>query len=193
MKKSLINRIMTLACPIVNLLIGVALLAIPELAMEWVCPVLAVSMLLVGIVQVISYLMTSPGKNADNNGFGIGVLLLVLAVTILMRQEQVLQMIPFVLGLMIALNGIRELQNGVDVTRLHIPRAWIVVLVALVNLILGVVLMFNPFAATVAALNTALGIGLIVSGCADLVTTLVIYAKSRESTSPGEVVSNQDM
>ena len=181
MKKTTMNRVLTLAYPALNLLIGVVLMTAPELAISLVCPVLGVAMLLIGIMQIISYLAMPVEKSTDSNRFGTGVLLLILAVTILVRQEWVLQMIPFILGLMIALNGIRELQNGVDVMRLKISNAWIVIIVALVNLILGVVLMVNPFSG-LTMLNTALGVGLIVSGCADLVTTLVIYSKRRKNS-----------
>lgn len=175
------NKLIIFGSPVLYLVLGIMLLLFSETALGAIGYVVAAAMALVGIVSLVSYLLRSAEQNVDSNGFSFGLIMLILAVTVFLKSSVIVKVLPALLGFFIALNGVRELQNSVDAYRLKISNSWIVSVVAIVNLILGIVLMANPFSA-LSALLTALGIGLVASGAADLITTIVVAVKSHSNS-----------
>ncbi len=175
------SKLIIFGSPVLYLLLGVILLAAPEAALLLICYVVAAAMALVGVVSLVSYLTRPTEQNLESNGFSFGLVMIILGVITFLNRVAIVQIIPIMLGFFITLNGVRELQNAIDVSRMRIKNALIVTVVAIVHLLLGIVLMVNPFSA-LSALLTALGIGLVISGAADLITTLVIAAKIHKQT-----------
>jgi len=174
------NKLIIFGSPVLYLVLGVILLLFSETALGVIGYVVAAAMALVGIVSLVSYLSRPAEQNVDSNGFSFGLVMLILGVATFLNNASIAEVLPVSLGFFIALNGVRELQNSVDAYRLKISNSWIVTVVAIVNLLLGIVLMANPFSA-VTALLTALGVGLVVSGAADLITTIVVAVKSHSN------------
>lgn len=174
------NRLIIFGSPILYLVLGVMLLLFSEAALGAIGYVVAAVMALIGIVSLVSYLMRSAEQNLDSNGFSFGLVMLILGVAVFLNSTILAELLPVLLGSFIALNGVRELQNSVDAYRLKIKNSWIVTIAAIINLLLGFVLMADPFS-TLTSLLTALGIGLVISGAADLITTIVVTIKSRSN------------
>lgn len=175
-----------IASPILYMALGLGLLLFPAVVMEYLCPILVVVAAVFGTVEIYGYLTRPANENFQSNGFASGVILLVLAVMIFAQKEWFMEQIVLLLGFLITLNGIRALQNWVDIVRLKINNAWITALVALLSLILGVAVMTNmPLIANVRL--TVAAVGLLLSGLADHITTMVAYAKGKkEATAKAE-------
>ena len=172
-KENLISFLSPLFC----VLLGIMTLVTADKALEIICYIACGALILTGIALIIRYLTRTMEENMASNSFLLGFVLLLLGITGVIKAEAIVNFIPFALGFLIAVNGIRELQNAIDVYRLKLPKQWVVVLVSLVNLVLGVVLMVNPgFAADV--LMKVIGVGLILSGVSDLITTMVVLKRS---------------
>lgn len=172
--------------PILYAVLGIGLLFFPNAVLEYLCPVLIVVAAVFGVIEIYSYLMRPAKENFQSNGFAAGVILLVLAVTIFVQKEWFMEQVIVLLGFLIALNGVRELQNWVDIVRLKVNNAWITALVAALNLILGIMVITNiPLIANVRL--TVAAIGLLFSGLADHITTVIAYAKGKAGSN-GEAV-----
>lgn len=167
--------------PILYAILGIGLLIFPEAVLEYLCPVLAVVAAVFGVIEIYCYLIRPANENFQSNGFAAGVILLVLAVTIFVQKEWFMEQVIVLLGFLITLNGVRELQNWVDIVRLKVNNAWITAFVAALNLVLGVMVITNiPLISNVRL--TVAAIGLLFSGLADHIATVIAYAKGKSGT-----------
>lgn len=171
------EKVVPFILPLVCVVLGAFAFTTADTALQMICYLTSLVLILLGILSIVRYLRGTAAENFASNGFVTGCILLLLGVIAIIRVNSIVLVIPFVLGFLIAVNGIRELQNAIDVYKLKLHNSWIVVAIALVNLIFGVVLMINP-GFTVAILMKVIGCGLIASGLADLVTTMVVLGKS---------------
>lgn len=162
--------------PVLCVLLGILAFITADRALQIICYVISGAFILLGLIAIVGYLRRNSEENFASNGFLFGFILLLLGITAIIKADSIALFIPFALGFLITINGIRELQNAIDAYRLALANQWIVVLVALINLVLGIILMVNPGLA-VDVLMKAIGIGLIISGIADFVTTMVILGK----------------
>ena len=170
--------IWTTGSPLVYLIVGIVLLAVSQSALRPICYMMALIAAVVGVVQVIGYIRKPVNQTAGKNGFTTGTLLLLVSVSIFANASKLISAIPFILALFIALNGIHELQNTIDVHRLHVPRAWVTALIAILHMLLGIVLLVNPFS-TQTAFLTVLGIGLVASGLTDFMVDRILATKMK--------------
>lgn len=162
--------------PLICVGLGVWAFLMADRALLMLCYLSGGLLILTGLGIAIRYLTGTPEENFANNGFVLGFVLLLLGAAAILKAEVFSKFIPFSMGFLIALNGVRQLQNAIDVFKLRLPRPWFVSIVALINLLLGIVLMVNPgFAADV--LMKWIGCGLVLSGISDFITTLVILGK----------------
>ena len=92
--------------------------------------------------------------------------------------EIVISLIPFILGVLVLCSGCSKLQDAIDLKRLGYG-SWLgLLIVAAINIILGVVLIYNPFKAAI-LLFRVLGVVLILSGAGDCFSTIYFARKLR--------------
>lgn len=165
--------------PLLCVVLGAFTFTTADTALQMICYITSLVLILLGLMSIARYLRGTAQENFGNNGFVFGCILLLLGVVAIIRVNSIIQIIPFVLGFLIAVNGIRELQNAIDVYKLRLRGQWVVVVIALINLLLGIILMINP-GFTVKILMKVIGCGLIVSGLADFITTMVVLGKGKK-------------
>ena len=98
----------------------------------------------------------------------VAILLAVLGAVCLLFPQTILSFLPFTLGCLLLLVGLMKLPSAWYAVRERLPMAWFTVLLALVPLLLGGVLFFNPFAA-VKSVVLFFGISLAAAGICDLI------------------------
>ena len=89
------------------------------------------------------------GDLVYSNEFVFGILGIVLGAVVLYKVEIVISLIPFILGVLVLCSGCSKLQDAIDLKRLDYG-SWLgLLIVAAINIILGVVLIYNPFKAAI--------------------------------------------
>ncbi|MCM1542203.1 MAG: DUF308 domain-containing protein [Blautia sp.] len=158
------------------ILLGIVALVIPE-TMERLLGFLIGGVLIVaGAVSMISYLLRDAHQNYYHNDFLHGLLGILLGIVVLYRIDIVISLVPLLLGVLVLVSGLSKLQDVIDLKRLEYGN-WIFMLVlAVINIVLGLVLIFNPMAVAT-LLFRLLGVGLIFSGITDCVTTIYFAGK----------------
>lgn len=163
---------------IIYIVIGGLLIFRPEVSYTVVCYVIAALIAVFGIINIIKYMVSDVAEGRLNNYLSIGLCMLVVAFLLLLRQKEIEGLIPTLLGLAIAVDGVIKLQRSVDLARLKFE-GWIFVLIlALLCLALGVVLILRPIDAA-KTLILVLGIGLVFCGLTGLVVGIFVKAKLR--------------
>lgn len=169
----------TLLMGVLYILLGVVALVIPETMERLLGFLIGVVLIIAGAVSMISYLLRDAHQNYYHNDFLHGLLGILLGIVVLYKAEIIISLVPFLLGTLVLVSGLSKLQDVIDLKRLEYGN-WIFMLVlAIINIVLGLILIFNPMAVA-ELLFRLLGVGLIFSGITDCATTLYFAGKIRD-------------
>ena len=163
---------------VLYILLGIVALLIPETMQKTLGYLIGVVLIVAGAVSIICYLLRDARDNYYHNEFVFGLVGIVLGVAVLYKVEVIISLIPFILGILVLFSGCSKLQDAIDLKRLSYG-SWVgMLVVAVINIILGIVLICNPFQAAV-LLFRVLGVGLILSGASDCFSTIYFARKFR--------------
>nr|WP_317283448.1 DUF308 domain-containing protein [uncultured Sellimonas sp.] len=153
--------------PFIYLVLGLVLLIKPAELTHLFCVILGITALLYGGVRLFLYYQDHKEGAAFRMDLMIGVILLIIGIISLVKSEIILSILPFILGIVIVLDSIRILQHALGLRKLLFEQWWISLIMAFVLLILGIVLITNPFGSTLLFVRF-LGFVLIADGCSDI-------------------------
>ena len=183
---------------VLNILLGIVALVLPETMERTLAFLIGAVLILAGAVSMICYLIRDAYQNYYHNDFLYGLLGVALGCVVLYKVEIVIGMISVLLGFLVLVSGFTKLQAVIDMKRLAVGN-WVVMLAfAAINVILGLVLVCRPFEAA-DLLFRVLGIGLIVSGAADVAVTVFFahriseYLKAQEAVEQAAVSVQDDV
>lgn len=174
---------------VLYVILGAILLLFPETTATTLCYALGIAAVVVGVSGVFVYLFRDAARNAYRNDFVFGLVAILLGVFIFCKVELIISLIPFILGIAVIVSGFIKLQDCIDVRRMGYGNGLILFLLALVNLVLGIVLVLNPFH-TAILLFRIMGAGLIFSGISDLVTSAYMSRKIKDYVKDMEALGN---
>ena len=126
--------------------LGVVLLVWPDTTGSVLCTLLGSLLLGYGIFQIIGFF-----TRGDEGWSGGAVYLLAglcavaLGVFALSSPEKVLSILPIALGAVVVVDSCMSLKRAFQLKALGMERWWLAVLLAVVTLLFGLVVMFNPF------------------------------------------------
>ena len=100
-----------------------------------------------------------------------------IGVWILLKPEFVIRLIPVIVGIIIILHGIYDLQQAVYLCRAKYSFWWLALLFAVLTVAFGGVLIWNPFEAMNIAVKF-IGVFLVFDGVSDL----WIFSRARRVT-----------
>lgn len=169
--------------------IGLVLAIWPETTGNVICYVAASIVLALGIIGIISYLgrLRRPVEEGVRNDLSIGLILVAVAVFIYIRSDVIIGMIPTLLGFAIVVDGLIKIQRALDLLRLKYDGWLFVMIFALFSLVLGIVVLAEPFEAA-RAMSIMLGISLMFSGISGIVSTILLHTKMKKTSTVVTVV-----
>lgn len=166
---------------IIYILFGIVLLFFPTITRALVCYLLGGLILVYGIIHVLSFFTLMGTSKFFRGDLITGLISTIIGIFIIARAELVVSVFPFVLGIVIAVNGVLNIGKSLELKALGYKK-WVAVLVmAVLTAALGLLLVFNPLKAADFAISLV-GIGLIVTGICD------IWAASRA----GKILSEEE-
>ena len=163
---------------VIYIIAGLILLIIPTVTAHVIAYTAATLSLIFGIFQITSYFISKPYD--FHRGILTGVFALFLSIFIYCKVDIVISIIPIILGFIVSFSGIYTLQQTFDLIRIK-QKGWVIMLViSSVNIILGILAIFNPFT-TAVALMCLIGVGLIFSGISDIASVLYLSDKLKKN------------
>lgn len=160
-------------------IMGIILLVYPETTARTLCYVVGIAGVVIGIFTVLAYLFRDVQKNYYRNDFILGMVEVALGAFVLYKADLIIALIPFLLGILVVISGISKLQNCIDVRRMNYGSGLVFFIMAMVNIVIGVVLVMAPFEAA-KVMFMLIGVGLLISGITDTVATLYMARKVKE-------------
>lgn len=124
---------------------GLVLLIWPTLSSAVLCYALSAGVLLYGLFRIVSYFRSKPQNALQGRDFASGLMLVALALLIFLKTEMVVSLLPMLLGLLLLFGAARETQIAVDLFRLRESRWYLPLIAALIQGILGLLILLNPF------------------------------------------------
>lgn len=147
--------------------LGVVLVVWPGGSRKIVCMAIGVVLVINGISRLLNFIFGRDGSVFSQMNLVMGIIITVIGGWILFQPGTIIAMIPILVGIIIVIHGINNLQQTVSLCQSRYDKWWVALLLALVTIGFGVLLIFNPFAA-VDTLIRFIGIFLIYDGVSDI-------------------------
>ena len=168
----------TLLSSSLYIVLGVVALVIPDTMVKTMGYLIGILLIVAGAVSMICYLLREASQNYYRNDFGYGLVGIAVGILFLYKVEWIISLVPVILGILVVASGCRKLQDVIDMKRLGYGN-WVAVLIlAAVNVVLGVALIANSLDAALLFLQLV-GAGLIFSGVTDCVTCFYLAKKAK--------------
>lgn len=174
------------------ILLGIVLVVWPDLSMQIVCTAVGAVLLIGGGVRLAVYFTAKDGSVYAQMSLIMGIVLAVVGIWILLQPDKVLAIIPIIVGIVIAMHGVNNLQQAVNLCKEKYDKWWVALILGLLTVGFGVLLICRPFA----ALDTAvmmIGIFLIYDGFSDIWIVSRVYHIAKMLKQEAEAVDVEDI
>ena len=179
--------------------LGIFLLMRPSTALNVVCYALGGVVLVCAAVQLVRYFAVERGIFQSQLTLISGIICLSLGAFLILRSDIVVRILPIVFGLFVIFDSLGRIQNALDLRRCEYPSWKGFLLLPVLSVVLGVVMILNPFG-TMETLVMAIGIILIIEGAINLLSALYTVLAIRrfsklhpETQSMLESLTGQDL
>ncbi len=132
-----------------------------------------------GIVSIVSYFSAIRENRLFNLGLLYGLLTILAGVLLFIYRIDVINVLPIILGIWIILSNLFKMQISINLSALDYT-GWIwLLLVSILMMVVGVLLIVNPFTTTL-AITTIAGIMLLISEIVNLVESIYVLIKIKK-------------
>lgn len=152
---------------VLMVVIGLILVIWPGTALRLAAQVLGVALLVAAVIFGISWYQDRHLAQRNDANLALAIVGGLLGIVVLIAPKAVISIIPWIVGLVILLNGVINLAQALDQRKAGDPR-WIIALVlAVLTLILGLIILSNPFRALTAPV-VVVGLVFLYNGVSNL-------------------------
>lgn len=158
---------------VIMVVLGLVLVIWPHILGVMLCYLLGGALILMGVIQLVVFLRGERFGFYNKFSMFMGIVLVLLGIWICTQPRIVLSIIPVVVGIIVVLHGLMDLQYTLDIRRTGNTKWWIALVAAIITLVVGLLLVFNPFTAYEVTM-ILLGIAMLYDGGSDLL--LLVFA-----------------
>ncbi|MBQ7506950.1 MAG: DUF308 domain-containing protein [Lachnospiraceae bacterium] len=168
---------------IVEIIVGICLIVDPIRFTFAMVRLVGVFLLAFGILSLITFLTGSRSDVVDENGNSIGanpatlifsIIAIVIGSILSFATTWIIGLIgvvTIIFGVFFIIFGILKIKNFADKKKAHLPASPLTIVAALISVVLGIIVIANPFTAVNAVWLVA-GIALIVTAVVDIVSLI---------------------
>ncbi len=161
------NRKATIWSSAIYIVIGLILLFFPGISGRIFCWGLGIVALAYGAGRLVNWNRLKHAGYRANGEAALGAILVLVALVCFLRPVSVLSFLPMTLGFLLILDGVGKLPLALEAFQQKTPYSGMGLLSAALPLLLGIVLVLNPFGATKTVIS-AFGVFLLLDGISDL-------------------------
>lgn len=144
--------------------LGVVLLIWPAKTIDIFCKILAIGLIIMGVVDIVSYFMN---KSIHPFAGALGLIVFLVGIWVFIKPESVVSLIPIVIGVILCVHGIQDMKLAIETKGNGYDKWWSMLIIAAISLVFGVLCIVNAFGMVKLALQF-IGIALIYDGISDL-------------------------
>lgn len=158
---------------IIMILISILLIINPTGVLNVVMIIFGLAILIDGILRFISYFKSEKESRVFSVELFMGIVEIMAGILVLIGKGIFISILPILIGIWIIVRSIMKLQISFNLKSADSER-WILILISsIVSLLLGVLIILNPFG-TVVTITVIAGIILLISSIIDLCQSLAI-------------------
>ena len=150
---------------------GIFLLTRPETAINIICYILGVILLISGVVYIIQFFSDKSSDSYLSISFIFGAFLFIFGIIILIRPDIIASIIPLLVGVWMLINGVTKLSYALTINK--VSSSTLSIIGSILIIIIGILLIFNPFEGA-KSLVRIIGISFIFYSVIDLVESILI-------------------
>lgn len=155
------------AAAILYIILGLMLIIFPGISGTVFCWGLAVAALGIAALRLSQYFRSKRDGYGNSGDLIVGIIFAFLGLICLLRADLVLSLLPLTLGIVLLVSGIFKIPAAVEMYQNRVPSYIPILVSCLIPLVLGIILISNPFGAAKGVI-TFFGISLIIGGVSDL-------------------------
>lgn len=169
----------TIISSIITIFLGILLFFQAENTLKMISYIIGIFLLVVGIASIIKTTTNKQVKLYINTSFMIGTFSSIVGFILLINPTILTSILPFCIGGWLIISGALKIQTTFALKE-TLDDTWKKMLIyAIVVLMLGIILITNPFGGAVFA-TKVIGIFLIIYSIADIVGTFMIKKEIKE-------------
>lgn len=165
---------------VIMVVIGLVLIIWPQILGVVLCYLLGGALIVMGIIQLVGFLRGERIGFYNKFSLLMGIVLILLGIWICTQPHIVLSIIPVVVGIIVILHGLMDIQYTLDIKKTGNTKWWVALLFAILTLVVGLLLVFNPFTAYEISM-ILLGVAMLYDGGSDLVLLIFSYLAQRDT------------
>ena len=173
---------------VLYLMLGVVLLLWPTLVMDIISYAFGAILLLYGLFAIIGFYRSEDRRGGAFLGLFLGIVAAAVGAIMVLYPPLIQSIIPVILGLYIAIDGLLSLKRTLELQRMDYARWNVNLILSVISAALGIFVVFHPLL-TEAALFRVIGIVLLYAGVSDLWTIFQLsqWTKEYRKTHPVDV------
>lgn len=171
-------------------LLGLVLLFWPGLSIQIVCTAVGAVLIISGAIRMVGYFTLKDGSMYSQINLIFGIIFAVVGVWIVMKPDKVLAIIPIIVGIVIALHGLHNLQQAIQLCKDQYDKWWVALLLGILTVGFGVLLICRPFAA-IDTVVMLIGAFLIYDGLSNIWIVSRIYKTAKALKQELEAVDGE--
>lgn len=166
---------------IVFSVIGVLLIAMPDISAKVIGLSVGIAMIVFGAVRLVGYFSKDLFRLAFQFDLGFGILMLALGVIVLTKPENLMPFLGVALGISVLIDSLFKIQIALDSKQFGIKSWWLIFAMAIITGIMGLILITHS-AVGAQLLTILLGISFIIEGVLNLCTVVntVLIVKNQK-------------
>ena len=160
------------------IILGILLLVSPMKSLEVAVIFFAAIMIVNGISSFISYFMLPNEERLFSLDLVTGIVTTLTGSLIYLYRMDLINVFPVILGIWIIVSNLIKMQLSINLSAIAGSNWFLLLITQILMIILGVVLITNPFSSLI-ALTTLAGSFLIIAEVASLIESIYILIKLR--------------
>lgn len=170
-------KLTSLILAVASIVFGICLLIWPKTSELVALYVISVALMLMGIASVIEFFL----YGYESFGFVSGAIYILFGIVISISARAITQgaVFGFIVGLALLIMSLMDISNSWEYRRLGAKNWWLATLLSVIELILGIVILVNPFIGE-SAFFIFLGAVFIYEGVATIIKVCAVSSKVRK-------------
>lgn len=165
----------SIATIIVSAIMGVLFIAFPSKCIQYLSLVVGVSLIVTGIISVVSYIVERDTKLP----LVLGTISLISGIIVCAKYRAIISIIVVILGIFILTSGVVDMATSIRSIMLFRKSGWFTMLLSVITIVFGIVAITKSAQLTDGIVRF-IGAALIVYAVLDLVTYIQVNSKVKQ-------------
>ena len=150
------------------ILVGAVLLIAPGIALDVVCIIFGIYMIIYGAVKIMGYFANQLAFQFD---LALGIVIAIVGIVFVCRTARVVQLLSTCIGIVMLVDATFKIQTSIDSKRFGISRWWLMLILAVIVAAIGILLILMP-GETTRLMVRLIGLNLCMDGILNLVIVI---------------------